>query len=56
MIVGMLIVVVFLLLLALINKALKHNSKNCDIKVKFSIKSFEFNFKTTEKNAPSSQD
>ena len=56
MIVAMLIVLVFLLFLTLINKALKHNSKNCDIKVKFSIKSFEFNFKTTEKNAPSSND
>ena len=56
MIVGMLIVLVFLLLLTLINKSLKRNSKDCDIKVKFSIKSFEFNFKTTEKNAPSSND
>jgi hypothetical protein len=56
MIVGMLIVLVFLLLLILINKSLKHNSKNCDIKVRFSIKSFEFNFKTTEKNAPSNHD
>lgn len=37
-IVDMLIILIFRLFLTLINKALKHNSKNCYIKVKVALK------------------
>ncbi|HBJ2623694.1 TPA: hypothetical protein LA827_003502 [Clostridium botulinum] len=53
MIIGIAMLLSFIWLLALINKALRHGSKNCDIKIKLSIKCFEFNFNTIEKNASS---
>ncbi|WP_259596235.1 hypothetical protein [Clostridium botulinum] len=53
MIIVMTMLLAFIWLLALINKALRHSSKNCDIKIKLSIKCFEFSFNTIEKNAPS---
>ena len=55
MIVGMLILLVFILLLTLINIALKSNSKECDFEVEFNLKGFKLSLKT-KKNAPSSQD
>ncbi|MBW6411562.1 hypothetical protein [Clostridium weizhouense] len=56
MIIGIAILLAFIWLIVLINKALRHSSKNCNIKIKLSIKCFEFSFNTTEKNAPSKHD
>ena len=56
MVIGMLIISVELILVILINKGLRSNSKNCDFKLDINIKGFRIYFKTTEKNAPSSND
>ena len=45
-----------LILVILINRALKHNSKDCEFNLEINIKGFKIYFKTKEKNAPSSQD
>ena len=56
MIVGILIISIALILVILINRALKHNSKDCEFNLEINIKGFKIYFKTKEKNAPSSQD
>ncbi|WP_459480024.1 hypothetical protein [Clostridium saccharoperbutylacetonicum] len=56
MIVGVLIVSILILLVILINRALRSNSKSCEFNLEVNIKGFKINFKTTEKNAPSDQD
>ena len=59
MIIGMLIISVLMIMILLIVKALKYDSKNCEFKIEISINSFKFSFKTIEKdkikeeNAPS---
>ncbi|EKQ57830.1 MULTISPECIES: hypothetical protein [unclassified Clostridium] len=52
----MLIISMLILLVILINRALRINSKGCEFNLEVSIKGFKINFKTTEKNAPSDQD
>ncbi|WP_176127388.1 hypothetical protein [Clostridium saccharobutylicum] len=49
----MLILSVTLILVILINRALRNNSKSCEFNLEINIKGFKVNFKTTEKNAPS---
>ena len=56
LVVGMLIISISLILFTLINRALKHNSKDCEFNLEINIKGFKIYFKTKEKNAPSSQD
>ena len=56
MIIGMLIISVALILVVLINRSLRRNSKSCEFNLEINIKGFKINFKTTEKNAPSSQE
>jgi hypothetical protein len=56
MIVGVLIISIALILVILINRALKHNSKDCEFNLEINIKGFKICFKTKEKNAPSSQE
>ncbi|MFT8352789.1 hypothetical protein [Clostridium saccharoperbutylacetonicum] len=56
MIIGILIISIALILVMLINSALKHNSKNCEFNLEINIKGFKVYFKTKEKNAPSSQE
>lgn len=53
MVIGMLILSVTLILVILINRALRNNSKSCEFNLEINIKGFKVNFKTTEKNAPS---
>lgn len=53
MIIGMLIISVSMIVLILILRALKHNSKNCEFNLEINIKGFKLYFKTKEKNAPS---
>ena len=54
MVIVILILSIAVILILLINRALKHNSKNCEFTVEINIKGFKINFKTNEKNAPSS--
>ncbi|MDR3593569.1 hypothetical protein [Clostridium sp.] len=56
MIIGLLILSVELILIILINRSLKHNSKSCEFNLEINIKGFKINFKTNEKNAPSDED
>ena len=56
MIVEILIISIALILVMLINRALKHNSKDCEFNLEINIKGFKVYFKTKEKNAPSSQE
>ncbi|NMF05018.1 hypothetical protein ACUH7Y_05500 [Clostridium beijerinckii] len=56
MIIGILIISIALILVILINRALRHNSKDCEFNLEINIKGFKINFKTNEKNAPSSQE
>ncbi|CAI3193034.1 MULTISPECIES: hypothetical protein [Clostridium] len=56
MIIGMLILSILVLLVILINRALRSSSKSCEFNLEVNIKGFKINFKTTEKNAPSSND
>lgn len=56
MIIGVLIISISLILIILINRALKHNSKSCEFNLEVNIKGFKINFKTKEKDAPSQQD
>ncbi|WP_202117533.1 hypothetical protein [Clostridium chromiireducens] len=56
MIIGILIISMALILVILINRALRHNSKDCEFNLEINIKGFKLNFKTNEKNAPSSQE
>ena len=53
MIVEILIISIALILVMLINRALKHNSKGCEFNLESNIKGFKIYFKTKEKNAPS---
>jgi hypothetical protein len=55
-VIGVLILSVTLILVILINRALKSNSKGCEFNLEINIKGFKISFKTTEKNAPSSKD
>ncbi|APF24891.1 MULTISPECIES: hypothetical protein [Clostridium] len=52
MIIGMLIISVSTIILILILRALKHNSKDCEFNLEINIKGFKFSFKTKEKNTP----
>lgn len=52
----MLIISILVLLVILINRALRNNSKDCEFNLEINIKGFKVNFKTTEKNAPSDQE
>ncbi|GEA30015.1 MULTISPECIES: hypothetical protein [Clostridium] len=56
MIIGILIISIALILVILINRALRHNSKDCEFNLEINIKGFKIKFKTNEKNAPSSQE
>ena len=56
MIIGILIVSITFVLVILVNRALKHNSRSCEFNLEINIKGFKINFKTNEKNAPSDQD
>lgn len=56
MIVGILIISITLILVILITRALKHNSKDCEFNLEINIKGFKIYFETKEKNAPSSND
>ncbi|WP_315073841.1 hypothetical protein [uncultured Clostridium sp.] len=56
LIICVLIISVTLILVILVNRALRSSSKNCDFSLEASLKGFKINFKTTEKNAPSSND
>lgn len=51
----MLIISILVLLLILINRALINNSKGCEFNLEVSIKGFKINFKTTEKDTPSTK-
>lgn len=59
MIIGILIISILTIMIILVLKALKHDSKNCEFKLEINIKGFKFSFKTIEKdkikeeNAPS---
>ncbi|WP_294153011.1 hypothetical protein [uncultured Clostridium sp.] len=59
MIIEMLIISVLTIMILLVLKALKHDSKNCEFNLEINIKGFKFSFKTIEKdkikeeNAPS---
>ncbi|MFT8351758.1 hypothetical protein [Clostridium saccharoperbutylacetonicum] len=58
MIIGMLIIsilVLLVLLVILINRALRNNSKDCEFNLEVNIKGFKINFKTTEKDTPSTK-
>lgn len=46
MIIGLLILSVALILIILINRALKHNSKSCEFNLEINVKGFKINFKT----------
>lgn len=52
MIIGMLILSVSTIMLILIVRALKHNSKSCEFDLEVNIKGFKISFKTKEKNTP----
>jgi hypothetical protein len=54
MIIGMLAFLLFLVLVMLINRSLKCNSKECDFEISFNLKGFKLVFKTTKEGAPSS--
>lgn len=59
MIIEMLIISVLTIMILLVLKALKHDSKNYEFNLEINIKGFKFSFKTIEKdkikeeNAPS---
>ena len=53
MIIGILILSVSIIILIIILRALKHNSKDCEFNLEVNIKGFKIEFKTNEKNAPS---
>ena len=55
MVIGVLILSVTLILVILINRALKSNSKGCEFNLEINIKGFKINFKTTEKDTPSTK-
>ncbi|NRT87278.1 hypothetical protein DE167_003175 [Clostridium beijerinckii] len=52
MIIGMLILSITLILVILINRALKSNSKSCEFNLEINIKGFKISFKTKEKDPP----
>ncbi|MCE5220903.1 MAG: hypothetical protein LLF98_06435 [Clostridium sp.] len=52
MIVGILIISIALILVILINRALKHNSKDCEFNLEINIRGFKINFKAQEKDPP----
>ena len=52
----MLIIAIALILVILINRALKHNSKKCEFNLEINIKGFKIYFRTNEKNAPSTKE
>ena len=53
MVIVILILSIAVILILLINRALKHNSKDCEFNLEINIKGFKIHFKTKEKNAPS---
>lgn len=53
MIIGILILSVSIIILIIILRALKHNSKDCEFNLEVNIKGFKISFKTKEENAPS---
>ncbi|MCE5221288.1 MAG: hypothetical protein LLF98_08490 [Clostridium sp.] len=53
MIIGVLILSILVLLVILVNRTLRSNSKNCEFNLEVGIRGFKINFKTEEKNAPS---
>ena len=55
MIVGILLISITLILVVLVNRALRNNSKSCEFNLEINIKGFKICFKTTKKNALSSQ-
>lgn len=54
MIVEILAFLLFIILVMLINKSLRSNSKECDFEISINIKGFKLIFKTTKEDAPSS--
>lgn len=54
MIIETLVVSLALILILLITKALKHNSKDCEFNLEFNLKGLKILFKTKEKSAPPS--
>lgn len=51
----MLIISILILLVILINRALRNNSKDCEFNLEVNTKGFKINFKTTEKDTPSTK-
>ena len=52
-IIEILILLVPTIILIIILRALKHNSKDCEFNLEVNIKGFKISFKTKEENAPS---
>lgn len=55
MIIEMLIISLLIIMIILVLRALKHDSKNCEFSLDINIKGFKFSFKTKEENAPSNR-
>lgn len=55
MIIEMLIISLLIIMIILVLRALKHDSKNCEFSLEINIKGFKFSFKTKEENAPSNR-